>query len=81
MLTIDTMVLVAQDGSVSLRLPQGVRPGLHHIVVVMDDADRPPGSPGGEQPEAEVADAVGTDDSQAAAFEAVYARAASGVSG
>lgn len=80
MLTIKTTAAVAEDGNLTVRLPPGVRPGIHRIVLIVRDAERSPASPGGDQDGIEVGDIIGTDDTQAAAFEAVYARGAASAS-
>ena len=78
MLTIETTVAVGEDGALTVQLPPGVRPGVHRIVLIVRDADRPEASPSGDNGGVEVGDIVGTDDTQAAAFDAVYAHGAGG---
>lgn len=41
MRTIETTATVAHDGTLTLRLPSGIEPGLHHVVVVIEEIATP----------------------------------------
>lgn len=76
MLMFSTTATIGPDGMISVRVPHGVRRGLHDITIVVRDAV--PGAVAPTSAEVDpVEEAIGADPAaEAAAYQAVYRSAA-----
>jgi hypothetical protein len=70
MVKIEVDTEVRRDGSVTFRLPPAVKPGIHRLVVMVQDVAH---SAGPDKSSEGVQDVVGNDEeAQSAAYKAVY---------
>jgi hypothetical protein len=77
MLKVQVDTEVRADGTVSFRMPKGVKPGIHRLVVMVQDVAPAYSNKVVEPPQ----DVVGNDEeAEAAAYKAVY-KAAGGAAG
>ena len=73
MLMFSTTATIGQDGMLSVRLPGGIRRGLHEVTIIVRDEARGGATPAVSAEVDPVGDAIGVDPAaEAAAYQAVY---------